>query len=381
MSILKGFWSYVHADDKAEGGRICHLAKDLADQYEALSGDTVQLFVDKDKIKWGDNWRNEINSNLAATAFFIPVFSPRYFMSPECRNEMYIVLRKVNEFKLNNIVLPLLYYDVSSLYEQSPTDDLIKLIQPIQREDWREARFFDITSGEYRKAVFRLATRLYEANRQTEKAPSSIGPLVPKEIEIAVDNSPGIIDKLATLEETFPKINETLQLITKEIGTMGIFTQEATADIEKGKKQQKGFVATLFVTRRFAVQISEPTDRIWTLSNKYASQLHDIDEGIRILIKRAPEEIRENTEYKKIYCDLFISIQTLSASAHVGLASILGMSKASEPLEKMSRDLRPVIRRLRQGLTILVESGNVMDEWVQLIESSGITCEGAGSAA
>jgi hypothetical protein len=65
----------------------------------------------------------------------------------------------------------------------------------------------------------------------------------------------------------------------------------------------------------------------------------------------------------------------LSTSAHEGLESVQRMIDAIAPVERMSRDLRPALRRLRQGLTIMVEAREVSDEWVHLIETSGVACE------
>ena len=55
MANSEGFWSYVHADDEAEGGRILRLARDVAGQFEMLTGEPLTLFLDKDAIKWSDN--------------------------------------------------------------------------------------------------------------------------------------------------------------------------------------------------------------------------------------------------------------------------------------------------------------------------------------
>lgn len=52
----EGFWSYVHRDDTAEEGRISRLAIDLVSQYELLTGETINLFLDKASLEWGDNW-------------------------------------------------------------------------------------------------------------------------------------------------------------------------------------------------------------------------------------------------------------------------------------------------------------------------------------
>ena len=53
MANSEGFWSYVHADDEAEDGRILRLARDVAGQFEMLTGEPLTLFLDKDAIKWG----------------------------------------------------------------------------------------------------------------------------------------------------------------------------------------------------------------------------------------------------------------------------------------------------------------------------------------
>ena len=71
-SSYRGFWSYVHEDDEAERGRISELAKDVVSQYKMRTGETIELFLDKDAIEWGNKWRKEIGDSLESVAFFIP---------------------------------------------------------------------------------------------------------------------------------------------------------------------------------------------------------------------------------------------------------------------------------------------------------------------
>ncbi len=56
MPDSTGFWSYVHKDDDAEGRRITRLAGDLNDQYELITGESINIFVDRNDIDWGDQW-------------------------------------------------------------------------------------------------------------------------------------------------------------------------------------------------------------------------------------------------------------------------------------------------------------------------------------
>jgi len=95
MSIeaTAGFWSYAHEDDMLDGGNILKLSRLIMEEYNLLSGEPLSLFVDRNDIAWGEEWRERINSSLAETTFFIPIITPRYFTRPECRRELLEICR------------------------------------------------------------------------------------------------------------------------------------------------------------------------------------------------------------------------------------------------------------------------------------------------
>ena len=378
MANSQGFWSYVHADDEAEGKRISRLARDVADQFQLLTGETISLFLDQDAIKWGEDWRDKVDSSLASIVFFIPVMTPRYFMSPECRRELRFFALRATSLGIKELVLPLLYVDVPSIHEEAATDDLIVLVRTFQWENWRDLRFVDVASEGYRRGVARLATRLVEANRHAEEADvAAIALQIQETTNATLDDSPGLLDRLARAEETLPKWQETLEAIGRDIELIGQVMQEAVADIHRGDAQGKGFASRLIIARQMARRLVEPTERIWSFGNEFASQLHDVDEGFHTIIERAPAEIQENPDSKAEVCAFFETVRNLSASARTALESVQGMIDGIAPIEKMSRDLRTALRRLRQGLTTMVEAREVSDEWVHLIEASGVVCEGS----
>ena len=375
MGNFQGFWSYVHADYQADGGRIIRLARDVADQFEMLTGEKVDLFLDKDAIGWGHDWRNKIDESLASIAFFIPVMTPRYFMSPECRRELQFFARRATSLGVKELVLPLLYVDVPSIHDEAPPDDLVALVQTFQREDWQPLRFVDVTSEGYRKGVARLAGRLVEANKRAE-LPRVTSSLLETDRAATKDSEqePGFLDRLATAEETLPQWLETLQGLGRDIVLIGQVMAEAGADMRRGDAQGRGFAARLVIARRVAQRLGEPTERIWSFGNEFARQLHAVDEGFRAIIDRIPEEIRANPSSKTAACKFFDTVRQLSASAHDGLDAVQRMIDAIAPIEALSRDLRPPLRRLKQGLTIMVEAREVTDEWIHLIDGSGVMC-------
>jgi hypothetical protein len=273
-------------------------------------------------------------------------------------------------------VLRLLYVDVPSLDDETTPDDLIMLVRTFQWEDWRELRFAAAVAEGYRRRVAGLAARLVEANRQIEEADRTASILrADDSLQGTVDDSPGFLDQIATAEETLPRLTSTMAVIGREIERIGQVMQEATADIAQSDRHAKGFAARLLVARKAAQRLAEPAESIWSFGHEFASQLHEVDEGIRVLIAFAATGVQQNPETKTEVCTLFGMIRSLSDAAQVGLSSAKGLVDAIAPIEKMSRDLRPVLRRLRQGLTTMVEAREVSDEWVQLIDGSGIACE------
>lgn len=385
MTEWQGLWSYVHPDDQADGGRVSRLARDVTDQFQMLTGEKINLFLDADALKWGEDWRAKIDDSLSSIAFFIAVLTPRYFMSAECRRELQFFARRATSLGIKELVLPLLYVDVPRIHDASSPDDLMALVRTFHWEDWRDLRFMDTASEGYRRGVARLAARLVDANKQAETAvvvpPTIAGDVTSKD---DTDNAPGLIDRMAAAEEALPKWQEALQSLKSSIESIGQVMTEAKADVDRADAQSKGFAGRLVVARRVAGKLKEPVDRIWSDSNEFASQLHQVDDGLRALIEQAAAEVQGAPDSRPAVCEFFETIRQLSASAHEVLESVRQMIESIAPVESMSRDLRPPLRRLREGLTIMVEAQEVTDEWIQLIERAGVDCSDystpAGSA-
>jgi len=150
---------------------------------------------------------------------------------------------------------------------------------------------------------------------------------------------------------------------------------DATDETKRGSAQGHGFSAKLSAAIKAARRMVQPTENIHKVSNVFASQLHDIDIGIRIIIEKAPEEVETDPSTKENFCNFFSTVMQLSEAIDEAISSIVKMIESSEPLEKLSRDMRPVLRQLSQGLTILIESSTVNKEWLELIKRTDIYCD------
>ena len=303
--MREGFWSYVHEDDKAERERISELAKDVVEQYKMITGNTIELFLDKNDIEWGDTWRKKIDNNLESVEFFIPVITPRYFISPSCRLELSQFIRKANKLGRLELLLPLYYLDVPLLNSDEPTeDDLICEVREIQWQDWRDLRFKSVTSEEYRRGVDAMATRLAEVNKNLEKINADEATLeMDSETEDEdEDDTPGTIDRLARWEEVMGEgeFLGTLLKITDQIKSIGEVMREGASTIDKIDGRNT-FARRVQVIRKTALKLTPPTNELSVLTNWFESQLHDVDDGIRVVIEQAPAEVSEHPKTRKIF--------------------------------------------------------------------------------
>jgi hypothetical protein len=206
-------------------------------QFEVLTGERLNLFLDKDAIKWGEGWQGKIDGNLEAVACFIPVMTPRYFMSAQCRRELQFFARRATQLGFKELVLPLLYVDVPVLHDDTATDDLVVLVRTFQREDWRELRYKDRSSEEYRRGVGRLAERLVEINREVEKSDVRTSAVRAAEpLQELGDEVPGFLDVMATFEEDLPKWTSTVQRIGEDVGEIAKVTQDASDDAREEQR-------------------------------------------------------------------------------------------------------------------------------------------------
>lgn len=151
------FYSYVHDDDEAEGGRIPRLARDINARYRLLFGEELDVFIDKD-LKWGEEWRNRIDHRLARATFFVPVVTRRFLQSEQCRRELLEFVAAAEQAG-TRYVLPILFIDPETLDTNDPVGAALERHQGVP---WREISYEEPGSGVYRRAVDGLCEQLAE---------------------------------------------------------------------------------------------------------------------------------------------------------------------------------------------------------------------------
>lgn len=151
------FLSYAHDDDTYDKGAISELARRLERALKALTGEDLQVFIDRTSIEWGDAWRACIVQGLAASSVLIAIVTPTFLRSQECQIEIETFLAQ-NRAKPEHSLLPIYYLEVKEL--NSRTDHISKMCSELQYVDWRYIRTVGRTSITWRKAIEELATKI-----------------------------------------------------------------------------------------------------------------------------------------------------------------------------------------------------------------------------
>ena len=79
---------------------------------ESRPAEDLELFVDREAIQWGEEWAARISGAIAGTTFFIPIVTPSYFTSNQCRQELLKFVRDASRLGLEQLVMPVYWVTV-----------------------------------------------------------------------------------------------------------------------------------------------------------------------------------------------------------------------------------------------------------------------------
>jgi hypothetical protein len=278
METAIAFWSYAREDDRADQGAVLRLADRIRDEYSLITGREITIFVDRDDIRWGQEWRERIRSALVQTTFFIALLSPRYFQRPECRKELLDFAGQAQGLGVLELILPILYAPVHELTDDNP-DEAVALAARMQYADWTQVRLRDESSEEHRQAVHELASRL-----------ATIGHEVAERQLVRETNADGPATRDTGLGETLTEISRLLPEWREAVETDPIVDVQSDALLrEFDKKRQKltrgQAGARLALTVRQANEMAPLADRELKLAEIYASRTVELNPHVLAAIR------------------------------------------------------------------------------------------------
>ncbi|MFJ5266200.1 TIR domain-containing protein [Streptomyces sp. NPDC088387] len=363
-----GFWSYTHRDDELDDGRIVRLSELIASAFEMITGEPLEIFLDKRSIEWGDAWRIRLESALTGTTFLIPVVTPKFLKSQECRREVIKFSGHAASLGLDELLLPIHYVNVPQLVQETegePADEVVELIARRQWVDWRELRLEDEDSPVYRQAVHKLALRI---SAILESAP----PARPVEMsQEAAEEPPGFIEVMAEAEEALPAWLEIIQKFAAVIAVIGQASTWATQEIGTSDDRGGGFAGRMRVAEQLAERLAEPVAEVDALGSQYWAKLSAIDPGIIGFIRLAGEGDL-SPEDRQAAHDFFKEIRELAGVTRETTAQLQGFSDNVGGAARSSSRLRPQFRTIQASVQKVIDGQAVIDEWNRMIDDTDL---------
>lgn len=240
------FFSYVHSDDGAWGGAILQLAEDLAAMFRSETGESVRIFTDRD-IRWGEVWRQRIDSELDAATFLVPIVTPGYLKSPACRQELLdFSLKASSRGVLADSILPIIWTMPRELQTNATDGDaVVKTLAESQYVKWEHLR--GLSGVERAEELARLARRLQERlGEQLER-------FVPERDGTDRD----LIGDLAQLDDIGTRIQEEAARLQGALERWMYAFEQVPAPAPGADAR-----AVVRWTRRLATELVEPTQEV-----------------------------------------------------------------------------------------------------------------------
>lgn len=369
-----GFWSYTHRDDQLDDGRIVRLSERIASAFEMITGEALEIFLDKRSIEWGDAWRARLDSALTGTTFLIPVVTPKFLKSQECRREVIKFAGHAASLGLEELLLPIHYVNVPQLTQETdgqPADEVVELISKRQWVDWRELRLEDEDSPVYRQAVHKLALKIADV---LEAAPPAT-PVVPPQQSWTAEEPPGFIEVMAEAEAALPAWLNIVEKFASVITLIGMETSWAGEEMTKSDDQGGGFAGRMDVAEQLARRLAEPVEQVEKLGSQYWSTLASIDPGVIGFIRHAGESDL-TPEDRQAARDFFKEIKQLAAVTKDTTSQLQGFSDSIGGAARGSSRLRPQFRTIQAAVQKVIDSQTVLDEWNRMIEETDLGDDG-----
>lgn len=170
------FFSYVHDDDDHDNGQISDLRAILEGEVRMQTGRGYVIFQDRHHLEWGDAWRDRVDGAIDAVAVLVPVITPAFFASAECRRETERFLERERSLERSDLILPIYYVTAPPMDDDDlrASDVLAEAMAARQYVDWRELRFEPLTARQVRTRLAAIAGQIAKVVASAQvPAPSS----------------------------------------------------------------------------------------------------------------------------------------------------------------------------------------------------------------
>ncbi|MEV0136094.1 toll/interleukin-1 receptor domain-containing protein [Dactylosporangium sp. NPDC050688] len=167
------FLSYSRDDDAVMNGIADEIKLRIEGLYRAKTGKNLKIFVDRQDIGWGEDWRVSIADAVRGATAFIPLVTMNYFNRAACREELMAFYASAKVLGVTDLILPLILAGGRLIDSSDPREE-VRIVERLQHESLEEVWPHGFKSPEWAVSMNRITDKLIVA---LEKAENKIAEL------------------------------------------------------------------------------------------------------------------------------------------------------------------------------------------------------------
>lgn len=216
--IPVAFFSYSHFDDAHDRADLSRLRERFESEVRAQYGAELKVFHDRRDIGWGQTWRLLIDDTIRSATFLIPVLTPMFLASDECRHELEAFLDREQKLQRDDLILPIYYINCPALESGANSDGAIgTLLRSRHYVDWRNMRNRSVMSRKGRDAVTDLGKRFLAAVSRVGSLPNVMTePITVTAVSLSMATSKRVTD-LQSIQTPLPNPRTSFVGRTREV--------------------------------------------------------------------------------------------------------------------------------------------------------------------
>ncbi|MET9263385.1 toll/interleukin-1 receptor domain-containing protein [Amycolatopsis sp. NPDC004079] len=356
---IRIFLSYAQADDVVLDF-IEPFTQSLKHMAFTDQGRTLEIFVDRETIGWGEDWREGIRQGIESAAIFMPIVTRQYFERPWCRDELLAFYSAADRLRATGLVLPVVLLGHSYISTES-TDIASRIIAERQYKDLKETWTEGPQSAIWRRTMVSLAAQLVEAVTSAEQALSTAPAGSPAPGERTGDDAPGVAEVSEALELFQQELDQAMPDMKDTIERFSAILSSSTQPVTEASPPE---------ARRLLLEIAAELQPLGidfqNRARKFETTVLETDQVMRSYVTYLKEnDMQEQLEKERQAIGPVEEVTAPLADAETILSTFLLQMK---PLEAMSAPLRNSIRGFRDGTKAVSSALRMMRGWGTIVD-------------
>jgi TIR domain len=363
LTPIRAFLSYARADD-AEFVLVDPLVNKLKALVKVKSGRTLDVFVDRESIGWGENWRERLSASVEAATVFIPLLTATYLDSPACREEFLAFYSKAEVLGVTELLLPVLVFK-SPLFGPDNSDEIVQIAEALQYECIEDALLEGVESAAWLQRTRDLAEGLLSAIARAEEAlgervTAIVSTPQPPGDEDDPDES-GLAELLEVMNDAIDEMVEIAAGLESHISGLGD-AAAALGDLPDDATTNQYRLWSI----RLAEALKAPALGLEVDGHKLLSATQRLDQAV-VGIKQLADDIEVPDLQSSLLAGLRKVIDNMGDISEVAV-SMDDLLTSMRPAEVLSVPLRKSLKPARRGLTAVRDSIRLIGTWGNLVD-------------